>query len=300
MSIQGHKDFKYETARLKYTKRHIEYIIKKITRYKGNYSSNGYLEHLIFGAGEKPVIQHVVIDEAQDYSLFQFYILRHVLNTRLFTILGDLSQGIHAYRAIENWQQVMETVFDKDDCQFLTLEQSYRTTVEIMSLANEVIKSLGDQGLTLAKPVIRHGAKPQVLRAKRESEMITMIKDVVEQRENGSYKSFAIVCKSHTECERIHRKLRKAGVEATLITGEEGAYAAGAVILPSYITKGLEFDVVLIINIKDRYMTDDIDTKLLYVAMTRSLHKLYVGYTNGTIPLLDKADRSLFEEYLKV
>lgn len=132
-----------------------------------------------------------------------------------------------------------------------------------MSLANEVIHSLGDKGLTLAKPVIRHGDKPQILKAKNETDMIAMIKDVVEQDKNRVYKSFAVVCKSRIECVRIHRELKKVGVEATLITGEEGAYVAG-------------------------------------VVMTRALHKLYVGYIDGTIPLLDKVDRGLFEQYAEV
>ena len=273
-------------------------LAKKCLEYE-DLAALAYLEHNIFGAGEKPAIQHVVIDEAQDFSLFQFYTLKHVLNTKLFTILGDLSQGIHAYRALSDWQQVMQMIFDQDDCQFLTLEQSYRTTIEIMSLANEVIKTVGEkQGLTLARPVIRHGLKPQVLKTKKDSDIIDMIKKAVEQGENLGHKSFAVICKNTEECETVHRQLKKAGVEATQLTGEESVYTAGVVVLPSYAAKGLEFDVVFIVNKKARYTTEIIDTKLLYVAMTRALHLLYVGYVDGTIPLLDDVDRSLFDEYV--
>lgn len=42
------------------------------------------------------------------------------------------------------------------------------------------------------------------------------------------------------------------------------------------LSKGLEFDAVIILN-KDDYNKDSIlDMKLLYVSMTRALHKLYI------------------------
>ena len=277
--------------------KHSSELLKKKRLEYEDLAALAYLEYKIFDAGEKDEIQHVIIDEAQDFSLFQFYILKQILNTKLFTILGDLSQGIHAYRSIDNWQQVVEHVFTQDECQFLTLEQSYRTTVEIMSLANEIINNLADKGLTIAKPVIRHGVKPQILKTKKENEIITMIKKVIDEPENEKYKSFAVICKSHEECEIVHQQLEKVGVEATLIKGEEAAYTAGVIVLPSYIAKGLEFDIVFIVSMKAHYKMDDLDTKLLYVAMTRALHMLYVGYVKGAIPLLDEIDESLFEKF---
>ncbi|HZK53684.1 MAG TPA: hypothetical protein VFC84_05775 [Desulfosporosinus sp.] len=50
----------------------------------------------------------------------------------MFTIFGDLAQGIHAYRRIKSWEQVKQDVFPNLDCNYLTLEQSYRTTIEII------------------------------------------------------------------------------------------------------------------------------------------------------------------------
>lgn len=278
--------------------KHSSELLKKKRLEYEDLAALAYLEYKIFDAGEKNEIQHVIIDEAQDFSLFQFYILKQILNTKLFTILGDLSQGIHAYRSIDNWQQVIEHIFTQDECQFLTLEQSYRTTVEVMSLANEIIKNLADKGLTIAKPVIRHGVKPQILKTEKENKIISMIKKVIDESGNEEYKSFAVICKSPEECEIVHRQLEKAGIEATLIKGEEAAYTAEVIVLPSYIAKGLEFDVVFIVSMKAHYKMDDLDTKLLYVAMTRALHMLYVGYIKGAIPLLDEIDESLFEKYV--
>jgi len=95
------------------------------------------LHHRLYGIDEDAdvSIRHVVIDEAQDFSFYQIDALKSVLRTESFTILGDLSQGLYAYKGTTDWQALNREVFD-GKADFMTLEQSYRTTVEIMDAAN--------------------------------------------------------------------------------------------------------------------------------------------------------------------
>lgn len=54
--------------------------------------------------------------------------------------------------------------------------------------------------------------------------------------------------------------------------------------MPSYLSKGLEFDEVILYNANSvNYTDNNIDSKLLYVAMTRAMRELYVNY-NGELP----------------
>jgi DNA helicase-2/ATP-dependent DNA helicase PcrA len=53
----------------------------------------------------------------------------------------------------------------------------------------------------------------------------------------------------------------------------------GVIILPSYIAKGLEFDVVLAFNFKVNY-NNDIERRLLYIVCTRALHRLVLYSVN--------------------
>lgn len=255
-----------------------------------------YLQHHILGVKEKAEIQHVVIDEAQDYSVFQFYALKTILNTKLFTIFGDIYQGIHAYRSITKWEEVVDGVFGADNCRLLTLEQSYRTTAEVMQLANAVINQLCDN-VTLAKPVIRHGPKPQRAEVWDTGQIVDLIADTLRRPEISVFKTFAVIGKTLQECQDVQRMLAKKGVEAVLLTGEETAYGGGVVVLPVYVAKGLEFDVVFIVNIKERYVANNLDIKLLYVAMTRALHRLYLGHGEMMMPLLVQADAELWEPW---
>lgn len=85
-----------------------------------DYAALAYLKHKLFGFEEKIEINGIVIDEAQDYSLFQFYALKTILSTDKFTLLGDLSQGIYSFRGVNNWQTVIDSVFGMEDTNYKT------------------------------------------------------------------------------------------------------------------------------------------------------------------------------------
>ncbi|MBM7614400.1 RNA polymerase recycling motor HelD [Alkaliphilus hydrothermalis] len=259
-------------------------------------ASVAYLRHKIFGFDTKLDIKNIVIDEAQDFSLFQFYVLKEVLKTNMFTLLGDLSQGIHSYRSIQNWEEVIEIVFDKNRCNYMTLVQSYRTTIEVMHLANEIIKKLDNDKIVLAKPVIRHGEKPSIKRYKEESDLIVNLVEKIKEMKYQGYKSIALICKTLEEASVLKKVLDQHQLDVRFLDGKEDKYSAGIMLVPSHIAKGLEFDVVFIVNINETYQQNDLDIKLLYVAMTRTLHRLFIYQKEGTIPLLEGVKQSLYQE----
>ena len=81
--------------------------------------------------------------------------------------------------------------------------------------------------------------------------------------------------------------LKKSKNPPRLITGKEKDYKGGIVIVPSYLAKGLEFDAVMIADGGiENYTTDELDIKLLYVAMTRPLHFLYIYHKDELSKLL--------------
>ncbi len=231
-----------------------------------------YLKHLLIGYEEKFEVSHVFIDEAQDLSVFQLYALRTILKTDMFTIFGDLAQGIHSYRGITSWDQVKQEVFPDLDCNYLTLEQSYRTTIEIMEYANEVIKKVKFTDILLAKPVIRHGAPPSVISFKSVKDMVLGIENLLEIQLASGYKSIALIGRTLKECQLLKKNLTKS---YEILQGDETLYEGQILIVPSYVAKGLEFDVVFIFNLHEHYSDEDLDLKLLYVAITRARHCLF-------------------------
>jgi len=159
----------------------------------------------------------------------------------------------------------------------LTLEQSYRTTIEIMEAANSVMKFLNDPKLPPSKPVIRHGDAVTVIEKSSLKEVAKVVADQITKLKAEGFKSAAIICKTLEECKKIKTDLNSYGVNIKIINGNESEYSGGVVLIPSYLVKGLEFDVVIIANAsKEEYSTDPLDVKLLYIAMTRPLHRLSI------------------------
>lgn len=67
-----------------------------------------YLQARLKGISDEWKMRVVFIDEVQDYSLFQLAALKSGLETDMFTMVGDLAQGIHSYRSLTAWEPVQQ------------------------------------------------------------------------------------------------------------------------------------------------------------------------------------------------
>ncbi|SKA93033.1 DNA helicase-2 / ATP-dependent DNA helicase PcrA [Caloramator quimbayensis] len=247
-----------------------------------------YIKYCVYGIDEKINVKHIVVDEAQDFSVFQFYVLKKIAKDTSLTILGDLCQGIHSYRGIKSWRDVQNYVFEDKKCEIVNLEQSYRTTVEIMNAANSVITKIKDENIIPGKPVIRHGDKVEIIKKESLQDTAKDISSKINELKKDGFKSIAVICKTIDECMKMNTLLKKYHKDIQLLTGKEKEYKAGIVIVPSYFSKGLEFDAVMIANAdSDKYTENELDIKLLYVSMTRPLHKLYIYYEKNPSALLN-------------
>jgi len=228
---------------------------------------------------------HTVIDEAQDYSLMQFNVLKEISKNNSMTIVGDLGQGIYNYKGINSWESLIEKVFS-EDATYITLSQSYRSTVEIIEFANRVLEKQ-DLNIKPAIPILRHGDEPRVINAK-EDEEIRAIDSLLEEIYSKNKKTVAIICKTYTECKELHKRIKKESkYKWELIEESQSKLDIDNLIIPSYMTKGLEFDATIVYNCdEDMYRNEVLDKKLLYVALTRALHLQYVMYKESLSSLL--------------
>jgi len=60
----------------------------------------------------------------------------------------------------------------------------------------------------------------------------------------------------------------------------------GVMVIPSYMAKGLEFDVVMVYGANRENYSSEFDRKLLYVACTRALHRLVLYHTGEKSPFI--------------
>ncbi|MEH7355945.1 RNA polymerase recycling motor HelD [Neobacillus drentensis] len=253
-----------------------------------------YMKAKLEGIDEKYKMRSIFIDEAQDYSYFQFAALKEGFNTDLFTIVGDLAQGIHSYRGLNSWAPVLKDIFPNANYQ--SLQKSYRTTVEIMNLANDILQLI-DQDLPKVEPVIRHGQKPHfktIDPTNLEQVRLQLEKDISSLKEEELH-SIAIIGRTDRECQRINQILENSHLPIQLLEEKQEMKKGYIVILPSFLSKGLEFDSVMIVCLEERYSKVDLDIKLLYVSMTRPMHRLYLYGRGPADFLLHHADDLHFD-----
>ena len=250
-----------------------------------------YIHYKVYGVKWKKNLRHVIIDEAQDYGEFQFSTLKTILNSNSMTILGDIAQGVHFYRGIENWNDFIDIEFPEDGATYLTLEKTYRTTKEIMDVANGVISKLPEnekKGIVLGEPVINTKDSIKIEQKQSEQEIIKSIVEKIDNYLSLGFKSIAIIGKDMDECKQIKKLISKHNKDINLIQSKDSEYKAGISIVPSYLAKGLEFDSVILFNVSDeKYTETSLDIKLLYVAITRAMSKLDVYYIGNKTKLID-------------
>lgn len=251
-----------------------------------------YLQYKIFGIDKEYRAKNIVIDEVQDYSEFQLYALKAGLETDMFTLVGDLAQGIHSYRGLQNWQTLQQIIFPRAN--YMTLQKSYRTTIEIMFLANEILHLL-DEDLPKVKPVVRHGEKPTVHLYDQKQALVDKMIELADGLHGEGFHSIAIIGKTEEECKAIFKEMQKRKVpNVQFLQENEELEKNYLIIVPSYLSKGLEFDAVFLFTLNEVFTQEEIDLKLLYVAMTRPMHRLQLFTREKTALLLDKANESHF------
>ena len=234
-------------------------------------------------------VLHIVIDEAQDFSPMHFFMLKELANHPSFTIVGDLAQGIHSYRAIENWQQTMDVVFENPV--YLSLITSYRNTVEIMSFASRVLQKFPQLGVQKAKPVLRYGEDPSVHVLPQDSQRYEAIVAEVLRHQADGYQTIGVIGKTQKACVELQKNLRTHGLELAILNAEDTSYHGGAKIIPAPMTKGLEFDCVIIEDVSaEQYGQNPIDGAILYVSCTRALHRLTCFASGPVTPLLQNVE----------
>ncbi len=238
-----------------------------------------YLKAILGELPKTTDIKFVIVDEAQDYTAMQYHILYHFFSHANITILGDLNQSINPYMNVGDYVQI-ESIFPANESLRITLNKSYRSTIEIIKFSRKLLQnSIEDEC------VERSGEKPLVIAFKDSSEIFEQIsKDVKRYKEHG-YKSIGIITKSVKQTDYVYQHLKdKAHVVA--ITHEDDEYICDTVVIPIYLAKGLEFDVVLVYDVNNGNYCGEEDRLQLYTACTRALHVLNLYYQGEKSPLL--------------
>lgn len=154
--------------------------------------------------------RYVLVDEYQDTNMVQYRLTRLLASKhRNLFVVGDDDQSIYAFRGA-NIQNILNFEKDYPDAQVIRLEQNYRSDINILKCANDVIqKNHGRTRKTLWSQ-ITGGDKPKLYTAHGDREEAEYIAREIGAlvRQGGCYGDIAVLYRQHTLARVIEEKLR--------------------------------------------------------------------------------------------
>jgi len=240
-----------------------------------------YLKEKLEGFHTHTTVRHLFIDEAQDYSEFQYQYLKRLFPNSKFTLLGDFNQSIFAHSGTGEIFHSLSSLFEAGETERITLYRSYRSTRQIVEFASRII-----DGGERIEPFNRNGAEPTLTQAASRKELPAAIAERLGMMEKAGYESVAVICKTAEEAKAISEQLAPIYPGLRLIEKETVTFEKGNVIIPSYLAKGVEFDGVIISDASEAAYSREEERKLFYTACTRAMHELHLCYYGQLTPFL--------------
>ncbi|UTR10223.1 UvrD-helicase domain-containing protein [Evansella sp. LMS18] len=246
------------------------------------------LKELIQGFQSNSSIKQIVVDEAQDYSPFQFEFLKRLFPAARMTVLGDFNQAIFAHASERADFNTLTSLYGADETELINITRSYRSTKPIIEFTRRLVPN-GDKIV----PFERKGEKPVLKQVTDHAELHSCIAAKVAEYRSLGLNSIAIICKSAEESARAYESLT--GIdEIKLLKSSSIEYEQGVVVVPSYLSKGIEFDAVIIYDASVHVYSDESLRRVFYTACTRAMHYLLLYSVGEPSPLIQNVLREGF------
>ena len=226
------------------------------------------------GKGGTILLDHIVIDEAQDFGPVEFAIMMDAVDDkRQVTIVGDIAQKILFARKFIGWNKIVENLGLDEDA-IIQLEVSFRCTVPIMTLAHKVA---GDPKNVEG----RAGSDPVWQRAENYIDLIETLADWSRGLLRADpYKLIALVCRYPKQAMELKEELdRYLPGEVRLGHRDQFSFEPGILVTNIHQVKGLEFDSVALVEPdEENYPAKKEESRnMIYVGITRTQEDLLLA-----------------------
>ncbi len=166
--------------------------------------------------------KYLMVDEYQDTNFSQYLIVKKLAAiTENLCVVGDDAQSIYAFRGA-NIQNILNFEKDYPELKVFKLEQNYRSTQNIVQVANSIIANNKNQ---LKKEVYSEnetGDKIKVIRAFSDNEEGKIIAEEIAQERSLKglkYQNFAILYRTNAQSRAMEEALRKLNIPYKIYGG---------------------------------------------------------------------------------
>ena len=225
-----------------------------------------YLRDLLTGGGKNRSIEHLFIDEMQDYSMATMIYLKHAFPNAKLTLLGDSEQAL--FNPLEEPKSLLQRLNESlqiKNCRIIELNTSYRSTKQITDFMKSLLPNKSK-----IRSFARSGTKPTLFMTSRENALKDLKTTI--KKELGQAGTVALITKNERDAEELFFKLKE-DFEVTLLDDQDVSVPSGITILPIYLAKGLEFDSVIVCDVTEEKFPED-TLGIFYTICSRAMHSL--------------------------
>ncbi|WP_311772628.1 RNA polymerase recycling motor HelD [Listeria booriae] len=246
-----------------------------------------YLEDKLTRLKTNTQIKHLFIDEAQDYSPFQFFVLQQLFPSARMTILGDIHQAIYMHTLNSATLFSGEEV-QTDNTEKIELHKSYRSTRQIVDFTRHLL--VADLEI---EPFERDAEKPSFVLCMDGQERDAKLRHTLSGLIGKEYGTIAVICKTAAESAAMYEQLSPA-FDVQLATEHSYSYDSGIIVLPAYLAKGIEFDAVIIPDASAHNYEKSFEQNLFYTACTRAMHELVLFAVGDKTPFMNRVPADFY------
>ncbi len=239
------------------------------------------------GSNRPLAYEHLLVDEAQDLSPVELAVLFATASRRAsITLAGDSAQRLDLESGFESWEALYEDL-GLDPLTLSPLRISYRSTAEIMDLAQAVLGPLADP--TVEYEPSRSGAPVELLRFSHDGEVVAVLAEALrELLAREPLASVALVTRFPERADLFYDGLLRSEVPRLhRVSEQDFLFRPGIEITDIRQVKGLEFDYVVLLDVNAAsYPSTPASRHLLHIGATRAAHQLWLVCTDTPSPLL--------------
>lgn len=227
-------------------------------------------------AREALVYEHVLVDEAQDYSPVELAVLLGTISSgRSVTLAGDTAQRVLLDNGFSDWNTVLGDL-GLSHVEIEPLRISYRSTQEIIELSHHVLGPLAPERPGVA---VRHGAPVELFRFSHSGDAAGFLAEQLRALMSSEPRAcVAVVARFPEQADAFYDVLDKGEVpRLRRIAEQDFPFRPGVDVTDIRQVKGLEFDYVVLVDVNvDTYPENDESRHLLHIGATRASHQLWI------------------------
>ena len=166
--------------------------------------------------------RYILIDEYQDTNPAQYEIIKLLgAQHENVCVVGDDAQSIYSFRGA-TIQNILQFQKDYDDVKVVKLEQNYRSTQNILHVANEIISNNKGQIEKRLFTENAEGEKIKLVRTMSDNEEGKFVADTIQEqklRNHFNNRDFAILYRTNAQSRAFEESLRRMGIAYTIYGG---------------------------------------------------------------------------------